>query len=193
MKVRCLEGETWKSASNGHVFIAYQTEESGYHGRSFEDAFFSLNKDLLNLGNDRFPSLTKTSLTKKWYDKYIVGEVNPMQFAEKAVKSKPSLAIEILLNSKEDGEGYAYSNWKTPAYIEEGLKCRSGCGGISMTELTTETQLILDLAREKHCFLLSGGAGSGKTYTLVEAIRAMTQLEPSNRIAEMASCHMTKC
>ena len=30
---------------------------------SFEDAFFSLNKDLLNLGHDRFPSLTK-----KWYD-----------------------------------------------------------------------------------------------------------------------------
>lgn len=31
--------------------------------------------------------------------------------------------------------------------------------------------------------MLSGGAGSGKTYTLVETIRALMQLEPSSRIA----------
>lgn len=115
------DGETWKSAAIGHVFTAYQTEDSGYHGRSFEDAFFSLNKDLLRLGHDCF-----SSLTKKWYDKYIAGEVEPLDFAEKAVKSKPSLAIEILLNSEEDGDGHAYSNWKTPAYIEEGLKWLRG-------------------------------------------------------------------
>lgn len=52
-----------------------------------------------------------------------------------------------------------------------------------MAELTAETQRILELVREKHCFLLSGGAGSGKTYTLVETIRALTQLEPSSKIA----------
>lgn len=52
-----------------------------------------------------------------------------------------------------------------------------------MNELSAETQSILDLARGKQCFLLSGGAGSGKTYTLVETIRALMQLEPSSRIA----------
>lgn len=52
-----------------------------------------------------------------------------------------------------------------------------------MNELSAETQRILDLARGKNCFLLSGGAGSGKTYTLVEAICTLTQLEPSSRIA----------
>lgn len=52
-----------------------------------------------------------------------------------------------------------------------------------MTELTIETQQILELAHENHCFLLSGGAGSGKTYTLVETIRALTQSDPSSRIA----------
>ncbi len=52
-----------------------------------------------------------------------------------------------------------------------------------MIKLTDEAQRILDLANGKRCFLLSGGAGSGKTYTLVETIRALTQLEPSSRIA----------
>ena len=66
------------------------------------------------------------SLTKKWYDRYIADEVEPLEFAEKAVNSKPSLAIEILLNSENDDEGNAYSNWEIPAYIEEGLKWLRG-------------------------------------------------------------------
>jgi DNA helicase-2/ATP-dependent DNA helicase PcrA len=52
-----------------------------------------------------------------------------------------------------------------------------------MSKLTVETQQILGLVKEKRCFLLSGGAGSGKTYTLVETIRALTVLETSSRIA----------
>ena len=111
----------WKSDANGHVFTACQTKDCDYHGRSFEDAFFSLNKDFLKIGHNHFPSLTK-----KWYDKYIADEVGPLEFAEKAVNSKPSLAIEILLNSENDDGGNAYSNWKTPAYIEEGLKWLRG-------------------------------------------------------------------
>ena len=50
-------------------------------------------------------------------------------------------------------------------------------------KLTTETLQILDLVNDKRCFLLSGGAGSGKTYTLIETIQALTHLEPSSRIA----------
>ena len=52
-----------------------------------------------------------------------------------------------------------------------------------MVEWTTETQQILNQTSEKHCFLLSGGAGSGKTYTLVEVIKALTQIDPMSRIA----------
>ncbi|OLO10436.1 hypothetical protein BTW10_14745 [Chromohalobacter japonicus] len=115
------DGEIWKPTAKGHVFTAYQTKDGGYHGRSFEDAFFSLNKSFLRLGHDRFPSLTK-----KWYEKYMIDDVGPFVFAEKAVNSKPSLAIEILLNSEEDVDGNAYSNWKTPSYIEEGLKWLRG-------------------------------------------------------------------
>ena len=50
-------------------------------------------------------------------------------------------------------------------------------------KLTAETKQILALVEEKRCFLLSGGAGSGKTYTLVETIKALSNLEPSSRIA----------
>lgn len=112
---------SWSSLTNGNVFTAYQTKDSDYHGRSFEDAFFALNKDLLDLGHDCFPSLRK-----KWYDKYRSGEVNPLKFSEKAVIKKPSLAIEILLNSINDEQGNAYSNWDIPAYIGEGLKWLRG-------------------------------------------------------------------
>ena len=113
---------SWKSDENGYVFTAYQTKEGDYHGRSFEDTFFSLNKELLNLGADRFDSLTET-----WLKKYVNDDdCSALDFANKAVKSKPSLAIEILLNSEDDEEGNPYSNWKTPAYIEEGLKWLRG-------------------------------------------------------------------
>lgn len=111
----------WRPTANGDIFTAYQTAEAGYHGRSFEDAFFSLNKDLLRLGHDRF-----SSLTKKWYDKFMANEITPLVFAEQAVNSKPSLAIEVLLNSEKSPSGDAYGNWKTPAYIEEGLKWLRG-------------------------------------------------------------------
>lgn len=52
-----------------------------------------------------------------------------------------------------------------------------------MFEITAETQQILDLIKEKRSFLLSGGAGSGKTFTLVETIRALNFFEPASRIA----------
>ena len=53
-------------------------------------------------------------------------EIKPLEFAKKAVNSKPSLAIEVLLNSEEAPPGTTYSNWKTPQYIEEGLKWLRG-------------------------------------------------------------------
>ena len=42
---------------------------------------------------------------------------------------------------------------------------------------------ILNHIKANHHFLLSGGAGSGKTHTLVEVIREVMGLFPSNRIA----------
>ena len=107
----------WEQDDNGTLLLAYQTEENGYHGRSFEDAFFSLNKSLLGDEAENFPSLTK-----KWFEKYVGNDPgDPLEFAEKAVGSKPSLAIEILLNSKTDN-GQEYNNWQVPNYMKEGLE-----------------------------------------------------------------------
>ncbi|OCQ21869.1 ATP-dependent endonuclease [Pseudoalteromonas luteoviolacea] len=107
---------TWKQDDGGFLKIVYQTEEQGYFARSYEDAFFSINKPLLELGHDAFPSLTK-----KWLNKYLDGNIDAYEFAEKGVGSKPSLAIEILLHSKPNAGGNEFSNWQVPLYIKEGL------------------------------------------------------------------------
>lgn len=108
--------ETWQQDPNGLLKIVYQVSEHGYHGRSYEDAFFSINKDLLNAGHSAFPSLTKKHL-----DLYLSNDIDAFEFSEKAVNSKPSLAIEILLNSETTKEGMEFSNWQVPLYIKEGL------------------------------------------------------------------------
>ncbi|WP_350023183.1 ATP-dependent nuclease [Pseudomonas protegens] len=106
----------WEVREDGYLFIAYQTEEDGCHGRSFEDAFFSINKEFLGRDASKFPSLTQ-----KWFDEYVEGKCDVFVFSEKAVGSKPSLAIEILLNSVPAGD-VDFSNWRTPHYIQEGLE-----------------------------------------------------------------------
>lgn len=116
-KALAKKDDSWEQDEHGSLFLAYQAEENGYHGRSFEDAFFSLNKSLLGNEADDFPSLTK-----KWFDEYVNNDSgDPLEFAEKAVGSKPSLAIEILLNSiTKDGKEFV--NWQVPKYIKEGLE-----------------------------------------------------------------------
>lgn len=111
-----LGSEAWQQDPNGLLKIVYQVEEHGYHARSYEDAFFSINKTLLDAGHCAFPSLTKKHL-----DKYQANTIDAFEFAEKAVNSKPSLAIEILLNSEINEDGVEFSNWQLPLYIKEGL------------------------------------------------------------------------
>lgn len=95
-KILSKVGNSWAKTSNGQILLVFQSAENGYHGRSFEDAFFALNKDLLGSDPARFPSLTA-----KWFEKYVKGTCDALTFAENAVNSKPSLAIEILLNSTQ--------------------------------------------------------------------------------------------
>lgn len=110
------DGKSWKRSADGSLKIVYQIEEDGYHARSYEDAFFSLNKSILNEGSEAFPSLTK-----KYLNEFTSDTIDPYDFADKAVNSKPSLAIEILLNSETSESGKEFSNWKVPLYIKEGL------------------------------------------------------------------------
>ncbi|RRW54951.1 ATP-dependent nuclease [Pseudomonas moraviensis] len=106
----------WKNNPDGNLFTAYQTEEHGYCGRSFEDAFFSINKMFLGNDPEKFPSLIA-----KHFNAYIAGTCNAFEFAEKGVDKKTSLAIEILLNSVSHANS-DFSNWTTPHYIQEGLE-----------------------------------------------------------------------
>lgn len=108
-------GDIWEKANDGYLYLTYQTEENGYHARSFEDAFLNLNQNLFRTkGHDSFQSITK-----KWFDIYLADN-DHFEFSEKGVGSKPSLAIEILMNSDSDGDN-EFSNWTTPNYIKEGL------------------------------------------------------------------------
>ncbi len=106
----------WVSNRKGNVLIAYQIHEIGYHARSFEDAFFKINSDFV-----KEPTNSFSSLTTKYLIKYQNSEIDEFELAENAVNSKPSLAIEILLNSKTDENNVEYANWQTPLYINEGL------------------------------------------------------------------------
>tara|TARA_R110002111_G_scaffold41702_6_gene77183 strand:- start:118 stop:435 length:318 start_codon:yes stop_codon:yes gene_type:complete len=98
----------------------YQIEENGYHARSFEDSFLHLNKEFIKSTNNDFPSITS-----KWLKNYKEGDCDEFELAEKGINSKPSFAIEILLNSKteevEDAPDIEFSNWETPLYIKTGL------------------------------------------------------------------------
>ena len=102
--------------------MVFQTEETNtggqrYHARSFEDAFFHVNKSLLTDASVPFDSLTQ-----KYVRKFINNEIDVYDFCELGIGSKPSLAIEILLNSKTDKTtGEPFVNWRIPAYIKEGL------------------------------------------------------------------------
>ncbi len=114
-KILTYNEETWIASEDGYLYTAYQTEENGYRGRSFEDAFFSINKELLGDDPSAFPSLIA-----KHFALYIEGKHSPFEFAEKGVDKKTTLAIDILLNSQPNG-AFSFSNWRTPAYIQEGL------------------------------------------------------------------------
>jgi hypothetical protein len=130
----------WVQDPNGYLLCVYQTEEDGYHARSFEDAFFHINRQFFLDNIDKFPMgiKNKNHISDMSKDVYFL--------AENCVKKKPALAMEVLLNSKTytikdflyelqwteatsitlkvnkfNKVGYQFSNWKIPTYIKEGL------------------------------------------------------------------------
>lgn len=99
----------WNSNKKGKLLIVFQTEQDGYHARSFEDAFFHINQDFICNEKNSFQGLTA-----KWLEEFIINKC-AFTLAEKGVDKKPTLAIDILLNDT------IYSQWRIPAYIKEGL------------------------------------------------------------------------
>ncbi len=102
--------EVWEKSDGGQVRLAFQIPEAGYHARSFEDAFISLNGEFLKKSIADFSSL-------KSMDRFDEDPIpDAYDLANDCVDNKPGFAIDILLLSDEN-----FSNWHTPQYIEEGL------------------------------------------------------------------------
>lgn len=103
----------WKRDSNGILMMAFQYgKEGAYQPRSFEDAFFSENKDFIT-------SNSFLSLDTEWVEKF-KEDNNPYELAQKGVNGKSSLAIEILLNGNTETNP-ELGRWNIPTYIKEGL------------------------------------------------------------------------
>jgi putative ATP-dependent endonuclease of the OLD family len=114
-KILRKKNKIWVSNRRGPLMVVFQTEEATFHGRSFEDSFFNANSDFIADPAYQFPSITTKYLEEFRRDKEC------FKLAEMGVGSKPSLAIEILLNSVTDAQGVEFSNWQIPNYIKEGL------------------------------------------------------------------------
>lgn len=122
-KVLKKDAGNWIQSQDGNLLLAYQTKELNsetheYGARSFEDAFFhinkqfikdNLNKFLFGLKNPRYMNVDHPKFTD---DVFV--------WAEECVDKKPSLAMEILMNSKNEN-GKSFTNWEIPSYIKEGL------------------------------------------------------------------------
>lgn len=131
----------WATDPAGEVMCAYQVTETNaenetYCARSFEDAFFHVNRAFMKsataVADDddppKFPSLKQGALAD------FIGGGKPGLMADNGIDKKPSFAIEILLNSetttltktnkggKEQKFTLEFSNWNIPKYIYEGLK-----------------------------------------------------------------------
>ena len=122
---------SWRQNSEGNLLIVYQTKENNskdesYNARSFEDAFFHINRDFFTNvdGQNQNEKITNCEAVFQSLKKvlYLFDATKDSYFlAENCVNKKPSLAMDILLNS-ETKEGKDFSNWNIPHYIKEGLE-----------------------------------------------------------------------
>ncbi len=123
-KILKKEADNWVQDSNGYLLLTYQTNETNSNGavygaRSFEDSFFHVNKQFMKDNLGKFPfGLKNYRYINEAHDKYID---DVYIWAEECVAKKPSLAMEILINSEDDADGKEFTNWNIPSYIKEGL------------------------------------------------------------------------
>lgn len=121
----------WKADKDGKVLIVYQIGEVNYEGvtynaRSFEDAFFHINKKLFTeLDEDdnekKIQKCAETFQGLKNIELIFDNKKDSFDLAKDCVNKKPSLAMDILLNSKSDDKN-DFINWQVPQYIREGLE-----------------------------------------------------------------------
>lgn len=130
-KILSNKNNKWSINSLGELMVVYQTYEvnydgKGYNARSFEDAFFHINRKLFTDfdGANDTERIEKCAISfqgLKNVGYFFDNSKDSYDLAESCVNKKPSLAMDILLNSKSEGEK-DFINWKIPAYIKEGLE-----------------------------------------------------------------------
>lgn len=128
----------WSAHLDGEVMCVYQVGEPDhmgivYHARSFEDAFFHVNRLFIKSVVAQPAAVGFPSLKRGELDKYLNAQGSCYDMAVHGITKKPSFAIEVLLNSAtttillaaSSGEAknldLEFHNWNTPSYIEEGL------------------------------------------------------------------------
>jgi len=116
--------DSWYQDVTGLLMLVYQTLESeddnSYYPRSFEDAFFHINRQFIINNIYKFVSLQKRDMFSQMNPAGTDYKNNSFDLAEKCIKSKSSFPMDILLNSKAEN-GSDFSNWQIPPYIKEGL------------------------------------------------------------------------
>lgn len=99
------------SSGEGQIMLAYQLAEDGYHARSFEDAFISINLDKVKARKDTLAGLKQRDTLNKFSGDDFYSLTN--QILEK----KSDFAGSVLYVALVEGE-----SWRTPKYIMDGLK-----------------------------------------------------------------------
>lgn len=100
----------WQKDENWSLYIVYQIEENWYHGRSFEDAFLSVNITKINSKKDSFKNSLKNA------SKINNTSTNYFELAENCIDKKSNFAIDLLLYDDE------MWGWEIPLYIKKGLE-----------------------------------------------------------------------
>ena len=120
-KVLRHDNGRWIADPKGCLMVVYQTAISdGFHPRSFEDAFFHINRQFMTDYAEQFQGLKN----KKKFDER--DKADPTQYAHDAfalakdcVGNKSTLALDILFHGTDD-DGKVI--WEIPPYIKEGLQ-----------------------------------------------------------------------
>ena len=113
-----------KHKSNiANLQISFQTEENGYHARSFEDAFVSINVEKIIELKDKLWGLKckdKLSKDEKDFYKMVYGEsnANKTSLVGGVLDKKSQFASSILYEALLKEEPI----WNVPKYIKEGLE-----------------------------------------------------------------------
>lgn len=130
-KILTSRKASWSPSVSGELMIVFQINETNsngvsYNARSFEDAFFHINKKLFTDwdgadDNENVKKCAEKFQSLKNVNLFFDSTKDSFDLAENCVNKKPSLAMDILLNSKSD-EKMDFINWEVPQYIREGLE-----------------------------------------------------------------------